>query len=214
MVVRFSLKRRYWRKYLHLGSTVINSECIVGNLYILSAHVTVTRHCIFAQESERNRERAPSGWRQGVKAGHRLSHRLETHLQSAFLATHLAVSHISINTAGVTFRCGKVKLGVLQIVPAGKQWNNRDLELNKQKTVWSTVTDTNLVEELDRSSYWTRFSEVVEPFKWQFSVPWKQSPCLVRSRANTSFFLARLLTNVLARTTGFWLKILKLHITI
>lgn len=100
------------------------------SLYSLSSCYCNTSLYLCSQKSERNRERAPSGWRQGVKAGHRLSHRLETHLQSAFSATHLAVSHISINTAGVTFRCGKVKLGVLQIVPAGKHWNNRDLELN------------------------------------------------------------------------------------
>jgi len=29
-----------------------------------------------------------------------------------------------------------------------------------------------LVKELDGSGYGTGFSEVVEPFKWQFGVPW------------------------------------------
>lgn len=163
------------------------------SLYSLSSCYCNTSLYLYTRV--RMKQRTSAKWLEaGGKAGHRLSHRLETQLLSAFSATHLAVSHINninTHTAGVTFRCGKVKLGVLQIAPAGKHWNNGDLELNKQKTVRSTATDTNLVEELDRSSYWTRFSEVVEPFKWQFSVPWKQSQRLVRSRANTSFLLAR-----------------------
>lgn len=35
---------------------------------------------------------------------------------------------------------------------------------------------SHLVEKLDRSSYWTHFSEVVKPFKRQLSIPCRQEP--------------------------------------
>lgn len=131
-------------------------------------------------------------------------------------ASHLVVLHINNYTAGTTIRCSKVQLGVILIVPAGKHWSNSDLERHEQ--MYSTVTDTDLVEELDRSSYWTRFSEVVEPFKWQFSVPWKQSQCLVRSRESDSkpnkiIASDQSLKKVFARTAGLKMKISKIHIS-
>lgn len=63
------------------------------------------------------------------------------------------------------FTCCFVFLVTRTMTPGGQtEW--QDLNTN------TVEKPAYLVKELDRSSYWTCFSEVVKPFKWQFSVPW------------------------------------------
>ena len=66
-----------------------------------------------------------------------------------------------------------------------------------------------LGKELDRSSYWTCFSEVVKPFKWQFSVPWGTESVMRPGHSETQENVIKLLlTNVTFRQMLFDYRII------